>query len=347
MAAISQRRDLDDPRVIAHFAELVQTPEHLDLLTLLTFADAQATSDQLWNGFKDALLWTLYRKTLRLVSGGTEFVEAEARQRERLLQELRAHLPKGLDPDELQAHFDKLPEHYSRVRSRQEILEDLALAHEFLTLQVSDRNPLAPVVASRDLVDQGCTLVKICTWDRAGLFNHIAGCLSASGFNILSAQIFTRADGIALDGFQVVDARTGGLAETANLEKFEKLLTRLLTGAEVNLEEQMARLRSVQTPYQGYSGEPIQPVVRLDNELSENRTVIEVESEDRVGLLYRLSRALTELNLQISTARICTEKGAAIDTFYVREHDGGKVTGAERQAQVRQALERVARGQAS
>jgi [protein-PII] uridylyltransferase len=104
-------------------------------------------------------------------------------------------------------------------------------------------------------------------------------------------------------------------------------------------------LRSVQPPYQGYSGEPIQPEVRLDNEASENRTVIEVESEDRVGLLYRLSRAVTDLNLQIVAARICTEKGAAIDTFYVREHDGSKVTGEGRQHEVRQALERVAQGE--
>jgi [protein-PII] uridylyltransferase len=345
MAAISQRRDLDDPRVITQFANLVETPENLDLLTLLTFADAQATSDQLWNGFKDALLWTLYRKASRLLAGGTEFVEAEARQRERLQQELSARLPKGVDADELEAHFDKLPDHYYRARPRQEILEDLALAHEFITLQVSDRNPLAPVVASRHLKDQGCTLVKICTWDRAGLFNHVAGCLSAAGLNILSAQIFTRTDGIALDGFHIVDARRGGLAESANLEKFEKLLTRVLTVADVNLDEQIARLRSVQPPYQGYSGEPIQPEVRLDNEASENRTVIEVESEDRVGLLYRLSRAVTDLNLQIVAARICTEKGAAIDTFYVREHDGSKVTGEGRQHEVRQALERVAQGE--
>jgi [protein-PII] uridylyltransferase len=100
----------------------------------------------------------------------------------------------------------------------------------------------------------------------------------------------------------------------------------------------------VQSPYAGYSGEPITPEVRLDNNASENRTVIEVESEDRVGLLFQLSRTLTELQLQIVAARICTEKGAAIDTFYVREHDGSKVTGEDRQRKVCQALERVAAG---
>jgi [protein-PII] uridylyltransferase len=345
MVAISQRRDLDDPRVISQFAELVQTSENLDLLTILTFADAQATSDQLWNGFKDALLWTLYRKAMRVLSGGTEFVEAEVRQRERLLEDVQAHLPKGLEPQEVAGHLDKLPEQYARTRSRQEILEDLELAHRFMTLQVSDKNPLAPIVATRHLKDQGCSLVKVCTWDRGGLFNHIAGCLSAAGLNILSAQVFTRTDGVVLDAFHIVDARTGGLAEAEDLERFEKLLTRLLTGAEVNLEEHIGRLRSVQTPYQGYSGEPIQPVVRLDNTSSENRTVIEVESEDRVGLLYRLSRTLTDLNLQISASRICTEKGAAIDTFYVREHDGGKVTGEAREQEVQRALERAARGE--
>ncbi len=82
MASISQRRDLDDPLVIRTFAAQVQNPETLELLTLLTFSDAQATSDKLWNGFKDALLWSLHNKAQPLLTGGSEFLRAEERQRE-------------------------------------------------------------------------------------------------------------------------------------------------------------------------------------------------------------------------------------------------------------------------
>src|SRR5262249_22546610 len=89
MASVSQRRDLDDRTVIQQFATQVQTPENLSLLTLHTFADTLATSDKLWNGFKDSLLWDLYHRTLRLMTGGSEFVRAEEKQRELLIEEVQ------------------------------------------------------------------------------------------------------------------------------------------------------------------------------------------------------------------------------------------------------------------
>ena len=93
MASVSQRRDLDDPAVIRNFAKQVQTAETLSLLTLQTFADSQATSDKLWNGFKDPLLGSLHHKALQLMTGGPEFVRAEEKQRELLLQEVRRLAP--------------------------------------------------------------------------------------------------------------------------------------------------------------------------------------------------------------------------------------------------------------
>ena len=84
MASVSQRRDLDDPAVIRQFAKQVQNPETLALLTLHTFVDSQATSDKLWNGFKDLLLGSLHHKALQLMTGGTEFARAEEKQRELL-----------------------------------------------------------------------------------------------------------------------------------------------------------------------------------------------------------------------------------------------------------------------
>ena len=89
MASVSQRRDLDDPTVIRNFAREMKTPETLDLLTLLTFADSQGTSDKLWNSFKDLLLWQLYERARTVLTGGTEFVRASEKQREILLQEVR------------------------------------------------------------------------------------------------------------------------------------------------------------------------------------------------------------------------------------------------------------------
>ena len=107
MAQISQRRDLDDATVIDTFARQIQSVNNLVLLTLHTFADSMGTSDQLWNGFKDAVLWRLYQKTRRVLTGGTEFLLAEARQRELLVEEVQRLAPHTFDPAEIQAHFQQ------------------------------------------------------------------------------------------------------------------------------------------------------------------------------------------------------------------------------------------------
>jgi [protein-PII] uridylyltransferase len=339
MASVSQRRDLDDPAVIRHFAEQVQNPEALTFLTLHTFADAQATSDKLWNGFKDSLLWTLHHKTMRLMTGGVGFIRAEEKERELLREEVQRLVPEQLSQEELQAHFDMLPGRYFQVHSARDIVDDLLLAHRFMRLQILDEeNALAPVVNWHNLPDRGCNAVKVCTWDRAGLFSKIAGSLSATTLNILSAQIFTRGDGIVLDTFFVQDAKTGNLAGSEQRDRFESILNKSLTGEEVDFRELIVRQKLTRPVYQAYAGERIPTRVHFDNETSETRTLLEIETEDRIGLLYVISQKLTELALDVSAARIATEKGAAIDSFYVRELDGAKIISAERQQGIERRL---------
>ena len=342
MASVSQRRDLDDPVVIRQFARKVETPETLALLTLHTFVDAQATSDKLWNGFKDLLLGSLHHKAMALMSGGAEFARAEEKQREQLMAEVRHLVPEQLSEEELQAHFATLPPRYFQVHPALEILADLILAHRFMRLQVSEaENPLAPVVNWHNEPDRGYNVVKVCTWDRAGLFRKIAGSFSAAGLNILSAQIFTRSDDIVLDTFFVNDAITGHLAGLDQRDRFESVLDKALTGEEVDFPALIGRQKITRPLYQAYTGEQMPTQIRLDNEASDTRTVIEIETEDRLGLLYTISQALTDLALDISAAKICTERGAAIDSFYVRELNGGKVLEPDRHRAIESRLRQV------
>jgi [protein-PII] uridylyltransferase len=331
MASVSQRRDLDDPAVIRQFATQVQNPETLALLTLHTFVDAQATSDKLWNGFKDLLLGSLHHKAMQLMTGGTEFARAEEQQRELLREEIRGLAPEHLSEAELEAHFATLPPRYFQIHPAKDILADLLLAHRFLRLQVSEEeNPLAPVVTWHNEPDRAYNAVKICTWDRAGLFCKIAGSLSAAGLNILSAQIFTRSDDLVLDTFFVTDAVTGNLAGPDQRNRFEGVLHRALTGEAMDFPALIARQKITRPLYQAYVGEKIPTRIYFDNDASEARTLIEIETEDRIGLLYTISQTFTELAVDISAAKICTEKGAAIDSFYVRELDGSKILSPER-----------------
>ncbi|MGA3180809.1 MAG: [protein-PII] uridylyltransferase [Verrucomicrobiota bacterium] len=340
MAQISQRRDLDDVAVIRNFARQVQTVENLLLLTLHTFADSMATSDQLWNGFKDTGLWRLYRRTRDLLSGATEFRVAEQRQRELLVEEVQRMAPPTFDPAEVQAHLHSLPDRYCQVNDAREILRDVTQVHRFIRLQLTsaDENALAPIISWHNEPDRGYSTVTVCTWDRERLFSNITGCLTAAGFNILGADILTRTDRVIIDTFFVTDAKTALLAGREEREKFEVLAHKVLTGVPVDLRALIARTKAAPSIYKSIEGERIPTVVEIDNETSDDRSVIDVQAEDRVGLLYDISRALAALQVNLSLANILTEKGAAIDSFYATEQSGGKILNPERLAAIKHKL---------
>jgi [protein-PII] uridylyltransferase len=218
-------------------------------------------------------------------------------------------------------------------------LDDVELAHRFMhRLLLENQRVLAPVTAWIDERDRGYSLVKICTWDRAGLFGKITGSLSAAGLNILGAQIFTRSDGIVLDTFFVNDGRTGHLASKDQRDKFAALLEAVLTGEAVNFHKLIAQQVTGRAAYSAYLGERMETQIRIDNNASDGRTLIEVETEDRLGLLHAISQTFAQQRLDISAARIVTERGAAIDSFYVREIGGGQMTDRMRQIAVELAL---------
>lgn len=323
MSSVSQRRDLEDASVIRQFAAVVQTPENLRMLTLLTVADTLATSDKLWNGFKDLLLTQLHRKAQVLLEQGTDFLRVEARQRELLAEEVRGLLPETIAPDEIAAHFENLPNRYFEIHLGRDIVADIEIANLFMrhTLEAGADEVLHPILRWHDDPDRGYTSAKICTWDRPGLFSALAGSFSAAGINILSAQIFTRKDGIVLDTFFVTDARHGGPVSEEDRERFVGIVRRALSLRPVDLAALIARIRPARSPYQPLEGERIPTRVRCDAEPSNQRTVIDLEAEDRLGLLYVVSKVLAKLGVDIVLAKISTEKGAAIDTFYVQEKE--------------------------
>ena len=349
MVKTSQRRDLEDPEVIAGFSQLVKNEATLDLLTLHTFADSLGTSDSLWNGFKDSLLWQLYHKSSALLRGDTEIAKAERKQREILRENVRRLLPKDFDPEEIEAHFTVLPARYFALHTAREIATDIRLIHQFLQLQILENNrSLEPVIRWHIDMDRGYAVVRICTWDRAGLFSKVAGALTAAGLNIFSAQIFTRADGIVLDNFSITAARTGTVPEASARENFQRtILSVLVDGADVG--KAIARTAQHGPLWQAAGGERMATRIRFDNRTPAKCSIIDVEAEDRVGLLHALSVALAELGLDLILAKVVTEKGAAIDSFYVREwrpgqKEPGKVEDPIRQQQIIARLQAAADG---
>lgn len=339
MAQISQRRDLDDPAISQNFAKVIKTPENLEHLTLMTFVDSMATSENLWNDFKESLLWALFRRTMPLLTGGKDFIRQEAKQRAHSMQTVSRLAANSISREEVEAHFNALPSRYFQIHSPREILADITLTHHFMQLQLlEEERALEPAILWHDEPDRGYAEVKICTWDRAGLFSTIAGSLSASGLNILSAQIFSRTDGIVIDTLFAHDATTGKIPDQNERNKFEKYLKASLMGEYVDFQSIIRKMKNARPVFQTVETGRIETLVEFDNDISETRTVIEVQTEDRVGLLYMISRALLSFGLDIAVAKICTEKGAATDTFYVTEADGRKLTFPPRMYDIEQAI---------
>jgi [protein-PII] uridylyltransferase len=218
----------------------------------------------------------------------------------------------------------------------------LTLVHQFIHLQLTQEDrALEPAMLWNEDKDRGWTRVHFCTWDRPGLFTKFTGALTAAGLNIFSAQIFTRNDGVVLDSFYVTDARTGAAPDPAVRERFEKLIRDVLAkGTDIRpaVRKMAAQTRPL---YQALAGERLEPDIRFESSAPNGTTIIDVETEDRVGLLFALSQSLSELGLNLVLAKIVTEKGAAIDTFYVTEKNGTAIVSPERQNQIASELRQV------
>ncbi|MCP5516249.1 MAG: [protein-PII] uridylyltransferase [Verrucomicrobiales bacterium] len=332
------KRDLDDPDEIEQFARLVENTERLKLLTLLTVADTRGTSTTLWNGFKNTMLSKLYTRTAGHLAGKSVAERADQNQRNRLARTVREQLDGRLDSEEIEAHFAGLPARYCVARSAREVIADLELMHEFMAAQLTPETAaLEPVMAWHDLPDQGYTQLKVCTWDHQGAFSQIAGALTAAGLTILRAEVFTREEGVLIDTFLVLDGETGQLVRTEDRSRCERLLRELL----VQRGDPLARVRRGRKTREPAGTEAIPTQIWFDNDTVPDRTVIEVEAEDRLGLLYSISHELAAAGLDITVAKIATEKGAASDTFYVRRADGGRLEAPEAQRELAAHLKRA------
>jgi len=343
MAQVSQKRDLDDPAEIQEFAQRVGSMDQLRMLLLLTRSDSLGTNNQMWNGFKDSLIWTLYTRAAELLLEQTHRISTQQVLEQHLSQEVR-RLGRGVvEAEDVDAHFQGMPSRYFRVFEAPTILGDIRMVREFKESRLREGSGNSkPVVRWHDDVDRGFTEARICTWDRAGLFSRLTGSLSASGLSILGAQVFTRNDGIAIDTFYVQESGKNPYASPARRSGFEENLEKLFAG-RLDLDAEVRQAIRAEAVPAWIEVRELAVEVKLDNRASSKRTAIEVIAPDRSGLLYVISKTLAKLQLDLQLAKICTENGAVTDVFYavegVGEHAGLPVTGESRVQQICRTLQ--------
>jgi [protein-PII] uridylyltransferase len=343
LAMLSQRRDIDDHATIDAAVRVVKNQTQLDMLMLLTFADAAGTGLKSWTEWKEALLWELYHRTKQTLAGPERARNILSRRIEQLYREVSSRLKDQLPLEEIYSHFELMPASYYINTSAEEICRHLMLIHRFLTRQLEvekAEEALVPVIDWQSFPAQGFSQVSICTWDRLGLFSKICGSFASAELNILRANIYTRGDHVVLDIFEVCDKHLAAVTDPKAIQTAESMLERTLTNTEeIDFHQVLARLRVTRGEMPRIREVTIPTIIEFDNETSKTRTIIETQAEDRIGLLYTLTKTMSDLGLDIGFARISSEKGAALNTFYVQDQLGNKITDPDRLAQIRARLE--------
>ncbi len=327
MSNVAQSRDLSDRGTINAFAKTVQTIERLRLLLVITVCDIRAVGPGVWNGWKGQLLRTLYWEAELLLTGGHSAIDRKQRV-DRAQSELRRALPLWSDPD-----FDAYAaRHYQAYWLKVDLAHKVMHA-QLLRLCEAEMKSLATEVATDAF--QGVTELTVVAPDHPRLLSIIAGACATSGANIVDAQIFTTTDGLALDTISISRAFDRDEDELRRAERVAKVIEKALRG-EIRLSEAMAD--KTMGPTSREKTFPLAPEVTIDNNLSNQYTVIEVSGLDRPGLLYDLTSSLSRLNLNIGSAHIATFGEKAVDAFYVTDLTGLKITNQTRQSAVRRAL---------
>ncbi len=324
MARFWQKRDVDDPASAIAFAALVPDPDKLRYLYVHTFCDARGTAAGLWNSYKDTLHGSLYRATLDQLIHGPNIALRNTARMQSTYQELVAKRIPGISADEITAHFHLLPERYFIHTSADEIALHIGMVNRLRSSLSTAAvvGSLKPVIDWHDDLNRSLTVVDIVTSDRAGLFYKLAGAFSVAGLSILSAKVNSRNDHIAIDTFYVVEPGRGVVQSAKLQEIFERTIEEALVTDKDLYPDIVAQAKKVCSSRFG-SGKvsalpaSFPPTVEVYHELSMQRTIVEVQALDEIGLLFRLAKIISDHGFDITFARIGTEREIAIDSFYI------------------------------
>ncbi len=327
MSETSQMRDLNDFKTILDFTSIVQSPERLKLLLILTVADVRAVGPGVWNGWKGQLLRTLYNEAEPVLGGGHTAVSRKER-----VQEAQARFLQNYSTwDDVQKkkattrHYDAYWLNVSMERQ---------LRHQALIDKAKEREAAIDIFTD---AFAAVTEVTVHTPDHPRLLALITGACAAAGANIIGAQISTTNAGMALDTILLQREFVGEEDERRRALRVCDSITKTLHG-QIRLRDALAGAQEAQGRAKAFS---VAPRVIVNNTSSNKHTVIEINGLDRVGLLHGLTEALFHLNLNIASAHIVTYGEKAIDVFYVTDLMGAKIENSNRQEAIEKALMNV------
>jgi [protein-PII] uridylyltransferase len=334
------KKNPDDPEVVREFASIVKTKENLDSLLVMTYADSKGVGGTGWNGFKDSALRELYHNTSRYLDAPSDFMARATVALDELKTKVLTELNKSY-ASEVDAHFERMPRAYFNFRKPSTIANHLKQFREFFEqlAKHDDDTALMPVLRWEDKPAEGCSKLMVVGWDRHLLLARVAGALAAESLSIISADFYQRSDNLVLDVFRVSTTNFEPVTGEATRKRVQKAVHDTLRTEHFDFSPKIAARRK-QAGMAELEAE-IPQWVYLNNNISPQHTVIELQAIDRLGLLYDVFTVIGRHHFSVTHARIGTERGVAIDAIYLQDMAGKKIIGPERFMPLKEALERA------
>ena len=309
MSDMAQKRDIADPRTVRDFAKAVQTVNRLDLLTVLTVCDIRGVGPNTWNNWKAVLIRALYRQTKKVLENGYEAITRENRGAE-AKKNLKARLV-AWDSRQVRS---ELARHYDPYWQGLHVTAHETFAN--LLREITDDEIKINLHPDQD---RDATRICFALNDHPGIFSRLAGALALVGANVVDARTYTSKDGYATAAFWVQDTY-GNPYKVTHLKRLHTMIEKTLKGEVITQEaiKDRDRLKKRERAFK------VPTSITFDNDGSEIYTLIEVDTRDRPGLLFDLTRALANMNVYIASAVIATYGEQVVDTFYVKDTFGLK-----------------------
>ena len=326
MSMTAQRKDISDPEVIAQFATTTGDQMHLDYLYLLTVADIRATNANLWNSWKDALLRELYLSTKQALRRGLEKpIDADDRIREVQDEARNLLLERGLDSTTIERLWENPSSDYFLRHSAEEI----AWHTEAIAAASADELPLVLVESHPQ---RGSTAIFVYGPVHGHQFAVTTAVLEQLGITVVDARIITSADGFTLDTFQVLEETGEPIENEYRLEEIRRVLKRSLEHPET-YDLSVSRRRSRRARHF-----EVPTVVHFQDDPYNDRTIVEVATADRPGVLSRIGRAFMESGVILENARIATFGARTEDVFYITGADGKALQNQAQRERLQEAI---------